>query len=491
VDTETGRQLAARYVLTESLASGGMAEVWRGRDEVLGRDVAIKILHPHLAEDPSFLERFRREAVTAARLSHAAIVRVFDTGVDDGLCFIVMELSRGRSLAQILDDGGRLPVHDAVAVARGILEALEHAHRKDVVHRDVKPANVLMEGGQVKVTDFGIAKAAFGGDLTATGQLLGTARYLAPEQVAGGGEIDHRADLYSTGLVLYEMLVGSPPFTAETALAEASMRLTERPKPPGATRPGIPADLDEVVLRALAVDPEERFGDAGAMRAALDRVAMRLPEEPEPDAPPAAERVREGSTFRTWLLVPLLVLVIAATTVGVGLLVGGLEIGGPLGIRASQQEAQTEARPIEIVEAIPHDPPPGDGREHDADAPLAIDGDEATAWQTEGYETADLGGLKPGVGLILDLGEPLAVREVTIRSPTPGWAFELLRSDNASSFDDPLPSAEGDLSHRAEDATTIEVDGTRTRYLLVWITELVEVDGRYRALISDVEVRGG
>lgn len=487
--TESGRRLAERYVLTEALATGGMAEVWRGRDEVLGRDVAVKILHPHLAEDPDFFERFRREAVTAARLSHQTIVRVFDTGVDEGLCFIVMELSRGRTLAAVLEERGSLPPQEAVAVARGILDALAHAHRQGIVHRDVKPANVLMERGQVKVTDFGIAKAAFGGDLTSTGQLLGTARYLAPEQVEEGRKPDHRADLYAVGLILYEMLTGRSPFEADSVLAEATLRVTEPPSPPSSRRPGIPPDLDDVVLQVLAVDPEDRFGDAGEMRAALDRVDMRLREEPPPPPEPPQDAPGGGSFFRSWMLVPVLVLLMAGTTVGVGLLVGGLEIGGPLGIRPAQPAPRPQ--PVQIQEAIPHDPPPGDGWEHDEEAPNAIDGSEDTAWRTEGYESADLGGLKPGVGLILDLGEPVAVGAVAVRTPTPGWTFQLRPSGDGAEFGEPLPDTDGRSSHEASPTTTIDLDRPRARYLLVWITELVEVEGRYRALIADVEVRGG
>src|SRR5581483_4827749 len=209
--------LGGRYRLVAPVARGGMAEVWEAHDEVLSRPVAVKVLQPHLAADEIFLERFRREAVTAARLAHPNVVATFDTGLDCGTAYIVMELVRGRNLRQLLNDEGRLEPWLAVAIGRQVADALAYAHQAGLVHRDVKPANILLvedEWGsvRVKVTDFGIAKAGAGsGDLTRTGIVLGTPKYLSPEQIKGL-EPDARADLYSLGVVLYEMLTGVPPF---------------------------------------------------------------------------------------------------------------------------------------------------------------------------------------------------------------------------------------------------------------------------------------
>src|SRR5438093_1619782 len=233
------RRLADRYVLEELIATGGMAEVWRGRDEVLARRVAVKILRSDLAGDPDVAERFQREAIAAARLTHPSIISVYDTGLEDGTRYIVMEHFAGPSLRNVLDQRGWLPAAESVAIVLPVLDALAYAHESGLVHRDVKPGNVLVgDGGRpVKVTDFGIAKAAFaGGKLTTTGSLLGTVRYISPEQVEGR-EVDARSDLYSAGAVMYETLTGRPPFEGPNDVATAMMRLTTDPLPPRAGRP--------------------------------------------------------------------------------------------------------------------------------------------------------------------------------------------------------------------------------------------------------------
>ncbi|HEX6263336.1 MAG TPA: protein kinase [Actinomycetota bacterium] len=493
--TEHGRKLAGRYVLDSPLASGGMAEVWSGRDEVLGRPVAVKILHEHLATDDEFLDRFRREAITAARLSHPCVVRVFDTGVDDGVVFIVMELYEGASLADRLRDGPLSP-EEAARIARGILDGLAHAHRQKVVHRDVKPANVLLHGAQVKVSDFGIAKAAHGGDLTTTGQLLGTARYLAPEQV-DAASVDHRADLYAMGIVLYEMLTGRTPFEAETAIAEATLRLTEDPRPPGALRGGIPRELEDVVMRALARDPDDRFQSAAEMREALDGAVWTAP----PPAPPPSEEEPEPtpSFFRAWMLVPLAAVLLAAAVIVGGLLFGSLELGGPLGVRPRDDPGSPAAPaggPLEVASVQAHDPE-GTGGEHDDEATFAADGDQSTAWTTEGYTRPDLGGIKSGVGLIFDLGSPADVAGLEMATTAPGWTFRVFASGDLAplvepaSFPRPLANENGETSFTAEETTTLAFPQARGRYVLIWITELTDVEGRFRALIAETEFTGG
>ena len=483
-----GRRLQDRYLLEEPLDSGGMAEVWRARDEVLGgRPVAVKILHENLAGDPGFLERFRLEAVAAARLSHPAVVRVFDTGVDEDVCFIVMELFEGQNLAEILADRGPLEPPEAAGIAQSVLDALDHAHAQGVVHRDVKPGNVLIgPGGAVKVTDFGIAKAAFAGDITTTGKLLGTALYLAPEQVADK-PADHRADLYATGVVLYEMLTGRPPFKAETDLATATMRLTQDPRPPGALRAGIPRALEHVVMRALAREPEDRYQSAAEMRAALDRMAGDRSVSPvgvDREPPDRAEAAPAApSFFRSWLLMPLVILAIAALVVVAALLLGGLELGGPLGIRPAPGG---NGAAIRIASAADHDPE-GDGEENSDLAALAIDRSAETAWQTERYNSPELGGLKSGVGLVLDLGRIREIGGVRIVTTLPDWRFELRASDDGSSFSR-VQDAGGETSFVAEGDGTVELEPLSLRYLLIWITDLAPADGGYRADIARVQI---
>ncbi len=207
---EAGRLLAGRYRLEELVASGGMAQVWRGTDEILRRQVAVKLLHPHLAADGSFVTRFRQEAVAAARLAHPGIVAIYDTCSEAGTEAIVMELVPGRTLRERIDDQAPIDPWQAAGLAAQVAEALDAAHRAGLVHRDIKPANVLLAGdGRVKVADFGIAKAAEGADLTQPGLMVGTAKYVAPEQVEGKA-VDPRTDIYSLGVVLYEMLCGRP-----------------------------------------------------------------------------------------------------------------------------------------------------------------------------------------------------------------------------------------------------------------------------------------
>jgi serine/threonine-protein kinase len=278
VSTEP-RILADRYRVDEVIGQGGMAQVHRGYDLTLGREVAIKILDPELARDTTFRTRFRMEAQAASRMSHPSIVRVFDAG-DPGSAsgaragdepYIVMELVHGTLLKDIIAKGP-VSVADAVRYADGILEALEYSHRAGVVHRDIKPGNVMItEAGTVKVMDFGIARAVSDSSSTVaeTTQIIGTAAYFSPEQ-AKGESVDSRTDLYSTGVVLYEMLTGRQPFRGDSPVAVAYQHVSETPVPPSEIDEHLPRALDAVVLRALAKDPYQRFPDAGAFRASLD-----------------------------------------------------------------------------------------------------------------------------------------------------------------------------------------------------------------------------
>jgi serine/threonine-protein kinase len=260
------RVLGGRYALRGVLGAGGMATVWRATDEVLGREVAVKVLSPQFAADPAFLARFEREARYAAALSHPGLVTVFDAGRDGAEPFIVMELVTGRTLRQVLAEAGMLPAGQAVGIAAAVCEALAAAHAAGLVHRDIKPANIVLAAdGQVKLLDLGIARAEGG---TRTGAVLGTAAYLSPEQ-ASGEPAGPRADLYSLGCVLFEMLTGAPPFSADTAVALAYRQVHDDPGPPSARRPGLPARLDWITAQLLAKDPAARPASAAAARAGL------------------------------------------------------------------------------------------------------------------------------------------------------------------------------------------------------------------------------
>ncbi len=265
-----------RYRVISRLGSGGMADVYLAEDQLLGRQVAVKVLHHHFAEDQEFVERFRREASSAAGLSHPNIVGIFDRGEWNGTYYIAMEYVAGRSLKSIVREQGPLDPAAAIDIVVQILRATWFAHKRGVIHRDLKPHNVLLdEEGRARVTDFGIARAG-ASDMTLTGSIMGTAQYLSPEQ-AQGQAVSVASDLYSVGVILYELLTGVVPFEGETAVAIAFKQVSAEPRPPSELNPALPPALDGVVLCALAKDPAQRYADAEQFIAVLQRQRAALP----------------------------------------------------------------------------------------------------------------------------------------------------------------------------------------------------------------------
>jgi serine/threonine-protein kinase len=272
-----GQVFTSRYMIERELAQGGMAEVYLARDQLLDRPVALKALFPEYAREPSFVERFRREAQAAANLNHPNIVAIYDWGQEAGTYFIVMEYVEGQSLRDLIRTNGTLDPGQAAEIAADIAGALAFAHKAGVVHRDVKPGNVVItDSGTVKVTDFGIARAGTSDGLTQTGSVMGTATYFSPEQ-AQGLAVDGRSDVYSLGVVLYEMVTGAVPFTGDSPVAVAYKHVREQPEPPRQRNAAIPADLEQIILTALAKEPELRYQTADDMRDDLLRFRRGRP----------------------------------------------------------------------------------------------------------------------------------------------------------------------------------------------------------------------
>lgn len=531
-----GSLIAGRYRLDHPLATGGMARVWSATDEVLNRPVAVKVLLDHLQADGSFVRRFRAEALAAARLTHPSVVAVYDTCSEEGVEAIVMELVDGTTLRARMDAEGMLAVTDACRIAGRVADALSVAHRAHIVHRDIKPANILLAtSGRVVVTDFGIAKASEVGDLTTDRQMLGTAKYLAPEQVEGT-PVDGRSDLYALGVVLFEMLCGRVPFLADTEAGTALARLHQDPPHPRRLRPDIPVEVEAVVLRLLARRPEDRWPDATSLARALGAAASGrlLPPPPagttppptaaaQPTAPPPApdaQPQRGGPTAAAsatgappsgtgtgatppgshapppdpaWPGVdppsehpvpPTSRRTAPVVLVGV-LLALAVLVTGALAWRLIASGGTETVRPA----AADFDPfGTGTPGENSAEARLAVDGDPATAWPTESYDDPDLAAGKGGVGLSLDLGEQSEVQALEVTSPTQGWAasayvFDVLPEGGIDTWGDPVARADGIAGD-----LRLDLGGASGRYVLLWITRTAD-DGRVEVAEAAVEVR--
>jgi len=493
-----GTVLSGRYRLEAKLGSGGMSTVYLARDEVLDRPVAVKLMHREMTEQRDQLDRFNQEARAVAKLSNPNVVAVIDAGEDGGRPYIVFEYIQGETLKQRIARVGALDTTEALAYGLEIAQALEVAHESDMVHRDVKPQNVLIDStGRAKLTDFGISRQLDEQGMTAPGRVLGTTDYVAPEQ-AMGKEVDPRSDIYSLGIVLFEMLTGDVPFAAENQIGVAMKHVNDELPDVQELRPDISAATARVIDRATAKDPADRFqtiGEmAGEMQSALEVEAIRGGGGGDQatsvlDAVPVTRRqaplVKKTSPWPAVAML-LVALLIAA---GTAWFISRGDTGGGGGGGAGGGGAGAASR-ISLVAASDFDPE-GDQSEHPEQAALAIDNDRtATVWTTENYETADLGG-KGGVGLYVDAGKPVPASEMELRSPTPGWNLEVYGANDPIPPDlagwTPLGQVNGVGERQRLDLATA---GESYRYYLIWITDPARVDGSYGVAISDVRLFG-
>lgn len=474
-----GELIVGRYELEELVGEGGMSSVYGAHDTVLERRVAIKVLHEHFSRDPEYVERFRREARAIARLAHPNVVTVIDRGEWEGRQFIVFEHVAGENLKAMIVREGPLPVGRALELACQIARALAFAHELGIVHRDVKPHNVLVDGsGTAKVTDFGIARALDSDDsLTATGTVLGTGQYLSPEQ-ANGERGDERSDQYSLGVVTYELLTGTVPYSGDNLMAVAIRHVRDPVPSVRALRPDVPERLDAVLARAMAKRPEDRFGSMDALAAALesclaeaqaDRAARPaedtgvMPPTRSPSSAAPTEVVSASSTTtiapprRSGLRIAAVLLLATVILVG-NLLVLEIVFDDGLPWLGGGDQAPVQ------MNAIADFDPYGDLSEHPESVGTATDRDLATFWTTEVYRSFDKG----GVGIMLDAGSRVALSSVVLSTDTPGFAATILAA-NERDGDFVDVSEEQEVGRRA----TFDVDtrGEAYRYYVVWITD--------------------
>jgi serine/threonine-protein kinase len=459
-----------------------MATVYRAFDETLERWVAVKVLHHTMEDDPVQLERFRREARTVARLSHPHVVTVIDAGEDDGHPFIVFEYVDGDTLKGLIKRGGPLPVVEAVAYAIEIGRGLMAAHYERLVHRDVKPQNVLIDpDGRAKVTDFGISRSLDADGLTATGRVLGTTDYVAPEQ-ALGEEVTEQSDVYSLGICLFEMLTGAVPFSAESQVGVAMKHVRDPLPDVQALRPEMSAALAAIVERSTAKERRNRYADAGEMVEDLEQalqieaaragsvngeatsVLQALPSGAGDIAP---RRMRRPHRVLWALAVLLFVIAVGVATFFL--------LRQDHGTAGSQAKAPVVAplRPVKLLTAKDFDPPPGDGQEHATEVPRATDGNSNTFWSTENYTSGNLAP-KPGVGLYITASAPTAARELEILSPTPGWTAQVYAAPTApattlAGWGSPIARVNATNKTRVKLNTPA---GRRFRSYLIWIVKL-------------------
>jgi hypothetical protein len=496
-----GTVLSGRYKLEAKLGSGGMSTVYLARDSTLDRPVAVKVLHREMSEQEDQLQRFRQEARAVAKLSHPNVVAVIDAGEDGGHPYIVFEYVEGETLKQRINRVGALDAQEALAYAIEVARGLTVAHGRNMVHRDIKPQNVLIDSeGRAKLTDFGISRQLEQDGMTATGRVLGTTDYVAPEQ-AMGHPVDQRSDVYSLGVLLYEMLVGQVPFSADSQVGVAMKHVNEELPDVQQRRPELSAAAALVVERATAKDPAERYQRVGEMiedlSTALEVEAARAGATTGEatsvleTVPPAERKLSSGGRWSRVAIAALLV-------VAVALLAAVLLISSGNGPGGGGGALEDKGGAVALGGVSDYDPQ-GDGEEGSDTIAFAIDGNPTgTAWSSEHYDSDTFAGTKegadPGVGLYVTAKSAARPAEIIVRTPTPGWDAEIFASpsgppEEVGEWGEPVGSV---TDARGLEEVELHL-ASPAKYFLIWFNRAAparDQEDRYQVEISDVKLVG-
>ena len=485
MSTLVGMQLSGRYRLDAQIGAGGMSTVYRAFDQTLERQVAIKLMHREIASDSDQLERFRREARAVAQLSHPHIVGVIDAGEDESRPYIVFEYVEGETLKERIRRMGRLPMDEALAYAIEIARALGCAHGRSIVHRDVKPQNVLIDAeGSAKVTDFGIARTLDQDGLTADGRVLGTTDYVSPEQ-ALGHPVNGQSDIYSLGVVLYEMLTGDVPFHGETQVSVAMKHVREDLPDLQSRRPEASATVASVLDRMTDKDLKRRYPDIESLVADLEEaLAIEAARSGKSTGEatavlrtlPASARRRLPFRLRHPLPVLGTVVLLAVAVVAVVFLLKEGVDRTQRGTGAGTIEAPAGERVVSVSSTSAEDYDPlGDAEEHPEAAARAVDRDPSTTWITESYRNGLEGANKAGVGIYVDAKPGVEAVRMELQSNETGWRAEILGANGnkvPESIESGWDRLGGGIVNSDHQRFRLATPGEPYRFYLVWITEL-------------------